>query len=53
MSYPFYPFVATKSDLESAFCPSDAHLARESQLEKSVEPAESDLAVVMFEHPAV
>ena len=48
-----YPFGATKSDLESAFRRSDAHLARESELEKSVEPAESDLAVVLFEHPDI
>ena len=48
-----YPFGATKADLEKAFRRPDAHVARESQLEESLELAESDLAVVMFEHPDI
>ena len=48
-----YPFGATKADLEKAFRRPDAHVVRESQLEESLELAESDLAVVMFEHPDI
>ena len=48
-----YPFGAIKADLEKAFRLPDAFVAKESQQEESSELAESDLAVLMFEHPDV
>ncbi len=48
-----YPFGATKTDLEKAFCLPDAPALEQTQKQDAAELSESERSTVLFEHPGV
>ena len=48
-----YPFGATKTDLEKAFCLPDAPALEQTQKQDAAVLSESERSTVLFEHPGV